>query len=465
MAPTDTSTTRLDRGWRQLLGADYLGPMVVLAGGVALYAINIYLTTSLLPSAVDEIGGARFYAWATTIFLVASVISAVLVSRLLAVAGPRGAYLAAIGLFAAGTVVCAAAPDMFALLAGRGLQGFGGGLLSGLGYALIRSTLPQHLWARASALVSGMWGVGTFVGPALGGVFAQFGAWRLAFVVLAVLAAGIAAIVPRYITGERIEGPRVGVPAMSMLLLSAAALLVSVAGIATNVALTALGVVAGVALLVAFVAHERHAGTRVLPAATFTPGNTLKWTYATFALLAVASTAETFVPLFGQRLGGLEPLAAGFLGAALAVGWTLGEISSAGASRRSTVRVLVVAGPALVTIGFLVAAATQREGATAWVIGIWVAALVLGGAGIGMAWPHLSTFAMGAEHDEVEGGKAAAAINTVQLVSNAVGSASAGVLVNLGGTMADSARLLFGFFAAFAAAGVLTAWRSTRPRP
>ncbi|MFD4179782.1 MFS transporter [Rhodococcus sp. NPDC058514] len=463
MRPTDTHSPA-DRGWRQLLGPDHLGPMVVLAGGVALYAINIYLTTSLLPSAIDEIGGARFYAWATTIFLVASVISAVLVSRLLAAAGPRGAYLVAIGLFTAGTVVCAAAPDMLVLLLGRGLQGFGGGLLSGLSYALIRSTLPRHLWARASALVSGMWGVGTFVGPALGGLFAQFGAWRWAFVVLALLAVGIAALVPRYIGGGRIEGRRVGVPAGSMLLLSAAALLVSVAGIATSAALTAVGVIAGIALLVVFLAHERRTDTGVLPAVTFVPGNTLKWTYATFALLAVASTVETFVPLFGQRLGGLEPLAAGFLGAALAVGWTLGEITSAGASRRSAVRTLVVAGPAMVAFGFLVAAATQREGATGWVIGVWVAALVLGGAGIGVAWPHLATFAMGAADDEVEGGKAAAAINTVQLVCNAVGSALAGVLVNLGGSMADSARLLFGFFAAFAAAGVLTAWRSTRPR-
>lgn len=352
---------------------------------------------------------------------------------------------------------------MFVLLAGRGLQGFGGGLLSGLSYALIRSTLPGHLWARASALVSGMWGVGTFVGPALGGVFAQFGAWRLAFVTLAFLAVGIAVLVPRYIAGDRIDGQKAGIPAGSMMLLSSAALLVSVAGIATNSALTAVGVVAGIALLVVFVAHERRSETRVLPAVTFEPGNTLKWTYATIALLAVASTAETFVPLFGQRLGGMEPLAAGFFGAALAVGWTLGEITSASASRRKAVRALVVAGPVMVALGFLVAALSQRAGASAWAIGIWVAALVLGGAGIGVAWPHLATFAMGAADDEVEGGKAAAAINTVQLVSNAVGSALAGVLVNLGGSMADSARLLFGVFAVLGAAGVLTAWRGTRP--
>ncbi|MFE3292853.1 hypothetical protein ACFXGJ_19080, partial [Rhodococcus sp. NPDC059234] len=62
MQLTETEPPTPVRGWRELLGPSYLGPMVVLAGGVALYAINIYLTTSLLPSAIDEIGGARFYA-------------------------------------------------------------------------------------------------------------------------------------------------------------------------------------------------------------------------------------------------------------------------------------------------------------------------------------------------------------------------------------------------------------------
>ncbi|MFE3292931.1 MFS transporter, partial [Rhodococcus sp. NPDC059234] len=393
------------------------------------------------------------------------VVAAVLVSRLLSAAGPRGAYLVAIAVFAVGTVVCAVAPDMAVLLLGRALQGFGGGLLSGLGYALIRSVLPAHLWARASALVSGMWGLGTFVGPSLGGVFAQFGAWRLAFVVLAVLAAGIAAMVPRYISGSRADESAVdAVPVRSMLLLSSAALVVSVASLATRAGVAAAGVVAGLALLAVFVICERTSTIRVLPAITFAAGNRLRWAYLTIALLAIASTAETFVPLFGQRLGGLAPVAAGFLGAALAVGWTIGELSSAGAARPRTVRAVVVVGPALVALGFFAAALSQRETSSGWVIATWALALVVAGAGIGVAWPHLATLVMGSVDDPGEGGRAAAAINTVQLVANAFGSALAGVLVNLGGSVSGSARLLFGVFAVIAVAAVPTAWRAQPAR-
>ncbi len=45
-------------------------------------------------------------------------------------------------MFGIGSVVCAVAPDMAVLLVGRTLQGAAGGLLAGLGYALINAALP-----------------------------------------------------------------------------------------------------------------------------------------------------------------------------------------------------------------------------------------------------------------------------------------------------------------------------------
>ncbi len=48
----------------------------MLAGGVALYATNEFLTISLLPNTVAEIGGSRLYAWVTTLYLVGSVVAA-----------------------------------------------------------------------------------------------------------------------------------------------------------------------------------------------------------------------------------------------------------------------------------------------------------------------------------------------------------------------------------------------------
>ena len=105
-----TRTADTTGSWRELLGAEYLGTSVVLAGGVALYATNEFLTSSLLPNTVAEIGGSRLYAWVTTLYLVGSVVAATLVNPILLRVGARASYLAGLAVFAVSSLVCGAAP-------------------------------------------------------------------------------------------------------------------------------------------------------------------------------------------------------------------------------------------------------------------------------------------------------------------------------------------------------------------
>lgn len=452
-------------GWRELLGPRHIGASTVLAGGVALYATNEFLTISLLPSTVAEIGGQRLYAWVTTVYLVSSVVAATTVSSTLSRLGPRRSYVAALSVFATGSVLCAAAPTMELLLAGRVVQGAAGGLLAGLGYAVINAAMPQSLWTKASALVSAMWGVGTIVGPAAGGLFSQFGSWRWAFGVLAILTLAMAVLVPFALPRRAGQGPVVQrIPVWSLVLLGAAALAISVAGIAKHAATTAglLGV--GAVLIVVFLVIDRRLGTSVLPPTAFRPGP-LKWIYLTLGMLMAATMVDMYVPLFGQRLAGLVPVAAGFLGAALAVGWTVGEISSASVTGARNVRRLVVAAPLVMATGLAIGAASFVDGATGAVVAVWVVALGITGTGVGIAWPHLSAWAMGAVDDPAEGGTAAAAINTVQLICGAFGAGLAGVVVNTTDRGDETAaRYLFATFAALAVVGAVASYRASRRR-
>lgn len=450
--------------WRVLLGSRYGGTSTVLAGGVLLYAVNEFITISLMPSAVAEIGGQRLYAWVTTVYLVASVIAATTVSALLARLGPRLAYLLAAGVFALGTGMCALAATMELLLVGRVVQGAAGGVLAGLGYAVINSALPQWLWTRASALVSAMWGVGTVLGPAAGGLFAQYGSWRWAFGVLVGLTALIAALVPVALPRRTGAGTVTAwsIPVWSLLLLGGAALLVSAAGIPRNIAVTAGLLAAGIALVAVFLRVDRVARVSVLPPTTFRPGP-LKWIYLTLGLLMATTMVDIYVPLFGQRLAGLAPVQAGFLAAILSVGWTASEILSASVNRvRAVVRIVAVA-PLVMATGLTLAAVTQSDRAPMSVVALWAVALFLTGCGIGMAWPHLAAWAMGSVDDPAEGGAAAAAINTVQLMCGAFGAGIAGVVVNLADRGdATAARWAFGVFAVIAAFGSIASYRAGR---
>jgi MFS family permease len=452
-------------GWRDLLGPKYLGASTVLAGGVALYATNEFLTISLLPSAVSEIGGQRLYAWVTTVYLVASVVAATTVSAALARLGPRWSYLAALSVFGIGSLLAAVAPTMELLLVGRTVQGAGGGVLAGLGYAVINSALPQALWTKASALVSAMWGVGTLIGPAAGGLFAQFGSWRWAFGILAVLTAAMMILVPfslpgRHRSAEPTPGNRI--PVWSLLLLGAAALAISVAGLPRNTGQTAALLVAGVGLVGTFLVVDRRTAASVLPPTAFRPGP-LKWIYLTLGVLMIATMVDMYVPLFGQRLAHLVPVAAGFLGVALSIGWTVSEIVSASLTRSRVIVRTVAVAPLVMAVGLGIAAASQFEDVPSGVIAVWALALMITGTGVGMAWPHLSAWAMGSVDDPVEQGVAAAAINTVQLICGAFGAGLAGVVVNLTDRGDETAaRWLFGVFALLAVMGTVASYRSGR---
>lgn len=459
------TTDERQASFRELFGATRAMTSLVLAGGIALHAVNIFLTTSLLPTAIDEIGGERLYAWSTTVFMIASVISSMLVSRTLALRGPVAAYLIGLTPFIAGAVIAALSPTMTVLLVGRAVQGFGGGMLAGLGYAVVQAAYPQRLWARATALVSAMWGVGTLAGPALGGAFAQFDAWRWAFGLLAIAGGALAVLVPRALPRSAGTTTRQPVPYVSLVLLTGATALISVASLRTETGEMLAVAAAAVLVIAAFVRWERRSPVRVLPASTYAAGSPLKWLYLSIAILAIGTVSEAFTPLFGQRLAGLEPLVAGFLGAAVSLGWSVTMMFSSGATRPAAVRRLRVAGPAVLALGLAVTGVFQREDAGAWLVVVWLIGLVVAGAGIGLAFPHVVVAVMGSSPDPAEASRASAGVNTVELIGLSIGSAVGGLLLNLGApSMLASARYLLFGLAATAAVGVLVALRATRDR-
>src|SRR6478736_1440207 len=162
-------------GWSMLLRREWLAPLAVLLGGILLHSINVLMLATVLPTVVGELGGAALMSLPSTAFLASSIIAATCAGLGTAV-------------FAGGAIVIAFAPAMEWVIAGRFVQGFGGGLIAGVAYVLVRSTFPEAAWARAISLLSGMWSVAILVGPLAGGAFARYGHWRGAFVAVAAIA-------------------------------------------------------------------------------------------------------------------------------------------------------------------------------------------------------------------------------------------------------------------------------------
>jgi MFS family permease len=456
-------------GWGELLAGRNVIYALALAGGVALHAVDIYIATTMMPTVIAEIGGLDLYAWATTLFVVASILGAALTARLLQSAGPRGAYGIATLVFAVGTLICAIAPSMPVMLAGRSVQGLGGGFLYALAYALTRLVLPERLWGRAIGLVSAMFGISALVGPAIGGVFAEHGVWRAGFgslVVVALLFAAIASVVLPRRSPDRDE--RAAVPLPQLVLLTAAVLAVSAGSLASSLGWNLAGLAAAMALIGLIGLVEARARARLLPAGSFSPATPLGAVYLTIAFLMLGMQPEIYVPYLLQVLHGQSPLLAGAIAALMSVGWTAGSLLSA---RWQESGKLLLGGPLMVLAGLVLFGVLMpvHSPGDPLLLGVLCAGLVLVGFGIGVAWPGLVTrvyrFAPPSEQDLATGG-----MTTVQLFAIAFGTALAGMVANFAGIAdpggvagASSAALwLAGLFALAPILTVLMAARVAR---
>jgi predicted MFS family arabinose efflux permease len=68
--------------------------------------------------------------------------------------GARGGLVVASGIFASGTVICASAWSMPAMVTGRAVQGLGSGLMISGAYGAVRVLFPENLWPRILAVIS-----------------------------------------------------------------------------------------------------------------------------------------------------------------------------------------------------------------------------------------------------------------------------------------------------------------------
>lgn len=457
----------------QLFSRTHLFATLMLGGGISLHAVETYITATLMPSIVRDIGGLEFFAWATTLYVAASVLGSVFVA-----VRPRGVtlnrcFVLGAVLFGLGSLVCALAPTMPAVLAGRSVQGLGAGLLVALGYAFIRYVYPERLWSRASTLYAAVWGVATFLGPTIGGVFAAGSAWREAFALLVPLSALMAFAAPRLLPRKDAERIVTGAPFPQILLLLAAVMALSFAGSVEGIALRAGLSIAAAASVVVMLAIEKHARSRLFPAGTVSLASPLARVYLIMATLLLTIASDLYIPYFLQELHGVPPLASGYLVALVALGWTAAAFLTANATGRTANRA-ILAGTALVGIATALLAITLARPNPEGELPLLLPATVLifaMGAGVGLGWAHLVTHVLQLA-PEGDKDKASAAITTMQALGTAFGAALAGVVANSSGLVepgglagtASAARALYLVLALPSLAAIFLALRLPKPR-
>lgn len=452
-------------GWRDLVRGANAGPALVISGGISLHAVSIYVVATIMPIVVSEIGGVAFYAWTSTLYVGGALAAAAGVAALVARWGTRIAYRIGFILFMLGSLACALAPNMPALLAGRLLQGIGGGMLPALGYASIRRLLPPELHARAIAVLGSVWGVAALLGPSVGGIFAGWNAWRAAFGIDVVIGLTFLAVAERVLPAHTAGEPaRHRFAGLRLALLVSAAIAVSAGGVFARPVPAAIGIAAAIALIALMLRLDHAAPGRLLPGGAFNPATPLGAVSATMALQILAMSPCTFVPYILLAGHGVPAIEGGYMAALVALSWTAVSLVTANYGRAGA-RATIVTGSALMLAGLC----CDGWGLATGRIGVVACGQLLVGGGIGIAWAHLAALLM-ATAPAAERDAAGPFITTTQTLAAVFGSAAAGMVANLAGlagattpqAVAAVAPILFGTLTVFPLAACFTGWQALR---
>ena len=167
-------------------GALLAGLLVVLIG-----ALDLTIIAAILPEMVVDLrlntADIDRYVWIVNAYLLAYVIAIPIVGRLSDLIGRALASQLSLAVFAVGSLWCALAPDLPWMIAGRAIQGAGGGALLPITMALVGDLLPPSRRIAALGLVGAVDTLGWVLGPIWGALFVGLipGAepWRWIFIV------------------------------------------------------------------------------------------------------------------------------------------------------------------------------------------------------------------------------------------------------------------------------------------
>lgn len=430
-----------------VLSPKYLATTLGTVAVIVLVAFETMAVITVMPDVSDALDGRRLYALGFAAPLASGVIGMVLAGMWSDRAGPGKPLLAALAVFAAGLLVAGVAPTIEVFVAGRFLQGMGGGASMVVLYVLVGILYPARLQASLFAAYAAAWVLPSFFGPLLAAAVSDAFGWRWVFIGTVVLVAAVTAVLARRaLSVPRSEGApmHASLQPLWWALLAAAAVM-GVRLFTQPVAALACAVVVLFAL------------AKLLPAGTLRLGRGLGSVISTRGLLAGSFfTAQAYVVLMFEEQWGMDATTAGFVLAAVGVVWWLGSTVQARNSEKAHV-VVMSAGTAVLSASLVAMTAVIGFDASQWLAAL---AFVVAAAGMGLAYPR-TTVAMLAFSSDADRGSNSAAINAADSMGAALSIAVAGLIMGVA-EAADVAPFvpLYAFTAALAVVSLVAARRT-----
>ena len=461
-----------------ILQRPYLLVTVGACALVFLAAFESLAVTTVMPVVSRELNGAGLYALAFAGPLATGVIGMVGAGNWSDRRGPVGPLFASVAVFALGLLVAGTAGSMWAVVAGRLVQGLGGGAMTVALYVVVARVYPAVLHPKIFAAFSASWVIPSLVGPFAAGLVAQLASWHWVFLGVVVLVVPALAMLFPALRGVRngaangnantsgntdangngdASGQGAPVPWAPGRLAWAALAALAVLGLNLSSGLQVAGlpaagpVVAGAAVVIALLAVKP-----LVPRGTLTARRGLPSVILIRGLVAAGFFgAEVYLPYLLVERYAFSPTFAGLTLTGGALAWAAasgvqsrlgGRLGSPSAVGIGSVMVLVAIALALVTA------------ALGWPAAVAIVGWVLAGGGMGLAYPRLSVMTLALSTPETEGFNSSA-MSISDSLGGALALAATGIVFTAFTTTAASFAGVFVLTAVIATAAVAIAPR------
>ena len=437
----------------------------VLGTGTLMNVLDTTIANIASPAIQEQLGFSNAdLAWVVNAYMLTLGGFLLLGGRLGDLYGPRRVFLIGLTIFTAASLACGVAQTQTILIAARAVQGIGAALVAAVSLSIVMNLFQDGPGrAKAMGIFAFIASGGGALGSLLGGFITAHFDWHWNFLIN--IPIGIAVYFGTLATVPNAPGTAkgridlAGAVTMTASLLLAVYAVVDAQGRGWTSSTTLLRLLGSAALLVVFVLLERRVANPLVQLGMFRSRNIVAsnvigvlWAAAMFAWFFLSSLYMQDVLGFQPDTVGYAFLPANVIMAVFSIGL------SAKLVQRFGVRVPLVAGLLLATVGLLLFARAP-EGGDLWID--IVPGMALLGLGAGMAFNPLFLAAMSDAKPE-EAGQASGLVNTSFMMGGALGlailtsyaaSSTAGLAA---AGVAPVAALNGGYHAAFLLAGTAT---------
>jgi len=348
-----------------------------------LAALDQTIVAPAMPTMGKALGHADYLPWVVTAYLLAATAMAPLYGKISDIYGRRPVILSAILIFLAGSVISALAPNMLVLVAGRAVQGLGGGGLFALAQTVIGDLVSPRDRARYAAWISGTWAVASIAGPLLGGAFAEHLHWSLIFWINVPLGLAAIAIINKPLKALPAAGRHhsIDAPGAILLIIATCLLLLALSWGGSNhdwLSPEIIGLVTGSAICWALFALRQFRATEPLISLDVLANTVVRaGTLSMFAVQASSIGLAVYLPVYLQSVQDLSAAASGLA----MLGLLLGTVAGASFSGRVIPRVTHY--KSIAVLGLCFAIACQAILAVASSSGLVLVMSLTAGVGLG----------------------------------------------------------------------------------